>query len=293
MAKTDKCLFLVDGGGSGSRACLRTIDGQILAKNTGGPANLCTDTRQTIANLLQLKQEVYQLAGRDLAASASDYALAGLAGAGAADEGCITQARTALGFAKTYIVTDIELTLAACLGSDDGVVVMIGTGSFLVHQKDGRLQRTGGWGFELGDECGGAWLGRELLRDTIKAFDGQFAHSQLTQSVLDEFGGSPHQMIEFARCAHAKEFARLAPKLIAAYDSHDANAIKIVARAVDILIAMLGPAEKICAQRLCLTGGLGPIYQNWLPTAYQAICYPVTNGPLDGAFMLVQKKLGE
>ncbi|MGJ8526972.1 BadF/BadG/BcrA/BcrD ATPase family protein [Maritalea sp.] len=293
MANEDSSLLLIDGGGSGSRARLCTLDGRILGGASGGAANICTNTQQTIQNLIQLKHEAYQAAGRDLGLSEHDFSLVGLAGAGASRAADLEQLQIALAFKKTHVATDIELTVASALGENDGVVAMLGTGSFIVRQQYGAAQRTGGWGFELGDECGGAWLGRELLRDTIKAYDGLFAPSQLTQKTLQDFGGSPHKMIEFARKSVASDYAKLAPQIVTAYEAQDPVAHQIIDRAIKILISMLGSADKIIAQRLCFVGGLGPIYQKWMPTEYQSICHPPLGGALDGAFLLAKKHFAQ
>jgi N-acetylglucosamine kinase-like BadF-type ATPase len=44
------------------------------------------------------------------------------------------------------------------------VAVLAGTGSIsLARAADGRAGRAGGWGYLLGDEGGGFWLGREAI----------------------------------------------------------------------------------------------------------------------------------
>lgn len=289
MDDIQSCLLLIDGGGSGARARLSTIDGNVLATDEGGPANLSTDFEAASLNLHALAQSVYQKAGRSTSLWQQDYAYVALAGAGASTKK--QDLITSFGFKKMQLATDIDVTLAAALGTEqDGLVAMLGTGSFFVWRKNGQVRRVGGWGFILGDECGGAWLGRELLRATIHAYDGVGPKSELTDQMLEKFNGTPKAMVPFAREAHAADFAKFAPLLVAAYENNDEVAVRIFDRAVAMLCTTLGPAADIPAQHLCFLGGLGPNYQKLVPAAYQAICHPAKGAALDGAFWLAQKE---
>ena len=242
MTADHKCFFLVDGGGSKTHARLTTSLGEILAEAFGGPSNLSTDFDAAKAEILALADELYASCNRSTEQAANDCALIGLAGAGASAQR--DELIAALPFNNLQIVTDIDLTVAAALGeSGDGVVAMLGTGSFFVWREKGQVRRVGGWGFELGDECGGAWLGRELLKQTITAYDGLCPHSPLTENILAEFGGTPKQMVRFAKTEGAREFARLASQIFDAAQKNDPNAQAIINKAIEQIVAILGPAE--------------------------------------------------
>ncbi|MCF4097383.1 BadF/BadG/BcrA/BcrD ATPase family protein [Maritalea mediterranea] len=288
MTRSNSCVLLIDGGGSGARARLCSLSGDVLATGTAGPANISTDFEAAATNLLGLAHTVYTKAGRDIASFAQDYAFVALAGAGASAQR--QELIDRFGFNKMVLATDIDVTLAAALGTvQDGLVAMLGTGSFFVWREQGKVRRVGGWGFILGDEAGGAWLGRELLRDTIKAYDGVAPSSALTQKTLDHFGGTPKKMVPFARDSKAADFAQFAPWVTNAISTDDPVAQRIVKRAVDHLCATLGPADQVPAQHLCFLGGLGRFYQSQMPADYQAICQPAKGEALDGAFWLAQQ----
>ncbi len=165
---------------------------------------------------------------------------------------------------------------------------MLGTGSFFVWRDQGKIRRVGGWGMHLGDECGGAWLGRELLRASIHAYDGIGPQSPLTKDILAQFNGSPKAMVPFARTAQAADFGRFAPALVAAHAANDPVAEAILRRAIQLLCEILGPAAQLPNQYLCFLGGLGPTYQALMPKAYQSICHPAKGDALDGALWLAQ-----
>ncbi|WP_424982399.1 BadF/BadG/BcrA/BcrD ATPase family protein [Maritalea sp. S77] len=291
MNKAQSCVLLIDGGGSGARARLCTLDGTILATGKGGPANLSSDYAGASQNLHALAELVYAQAGRDQSLMAADFAFVALAGAGASAQR--QELIDSFSFQNMTLATDIDVTLAAALGTEqDGVVAMLGTGSFYVWRSQGEVRRVGGWGMHLGDECGGAWLGRELLREAVKAYDKVGIQSPLTAQLIEEFGGSPKAMVPFARDAQAADYAKLAPRLVAAYEQGDSVATAIINRALEMLCATLGPADQLPGQRLCFLGGLGPFYQNHMPADYQAICRSAAGEALDGAFWLAQREFG-
>ena len=53
----------------------------------------------------------------------------------------------------------------AGIGHEPGVVIIAGTGSIAYgHNGQGQAARAGGWGYVLGDEGSGYWIGRHALR---------------------------------------------------------------------------------------------------------------------------------
>ncbi len=289
MTADHKCFFLVDGGGSKTHARLTTASGEILTEAFGGPSNLSTDFDAAKAEILTLTEKLYASCNRTAEQAANDCALIGLAGAGASVQR--DELIAALPFNNCQIVTDIDLTVAAAFGeSGDGVVAMLGTGSFFVWREKGQVKRVGGWGFELGDECGGAWLGRELLRQTIAAYDGLCPHSPLTECTLAEFGGTPKQMVRFAKTKGAREFARLASQIFEVAQNKDPNAKVIIERAVAQITKTLGPAESFPGNRLVMLGGLAALYRPHLPGSYKDVLERAKGEPLDGAYLLAKAK---
>jgi N-acetylglucosamine kinase-like BadF-type ATPase len=67
--------------------------------------------------------------------------------------------------AQCTLVLDIELAYRAYFNPGEGIILYAGTGSIAMHiTESGEVIRSGGWGYLLGDEGAGFWIGREALR---------------------------------------------------------------------------------------------------------------------------------
>ena len=61
--------------------------------------------------------------------------------------------------------TDIALAYRGEFDLGEGIFLYAGTGSIAIHiTRDEKEITSGGWGYLLGDEGGGFWIGREALR---------------------------------------------------------------------------------------------------------------------------------
>lgn len=90
--------------------------------------------------------------------------------------------------ASLTVMSDVEGTHRACLGSRHGVVVISGTGS-IVYGKDatGCSHRAGGWGYLFDDEGGAFWIGKELVGESLRWRDGLTAHDPIFDILLAHF----------------------------------------------------------------------------------------------------------
>ncbi len=288
-ADTERFIIAVDGGGTGCRVRLADRAGRGIATARGGPANVNTDFAAARENILEAVAAAYAAAGLDAARRGRDVAWLGLAGAGFED--LARRMEGALGFAAARVTTDSETTVEGALGGAEGTVALIGTGSFFVRRKDGRDRHVGGWGYHLGDECSGAWLGRELLRAVLLAHDGLIGHSALTKAVFARHGEDPGALVRHAQAASPGEIARLAPEIVQAHAAGDPVAGEIMARGLALLCARL---EALGAQEggaLYMLGGLGPVYQALLPPHYRRLCRAPAGDALSGALALARRHL--
>ena len=220
----------LDGGGSGCRAIICGPDGNEISRVAGGGANLTSDFEAAARNIRDTIMAACREAGLDEAAISASIAVLGVAGAEVGDSALRLSAQ--LPFAMSQVVSDQDITIAGVLGQNDGTLAQIGTGSFFVTQCDTRIRRAGGHGFILGDECSGGWLGREVLRATLRAYDGTAASSLLTNAIMAEFDDDPHKIVLFARDASAAAFAGYAPRLFSAAQDGDVIASAIINEAV-------------------------------------------------------------
>ena len=87
--------------------------------------------------------------------------------------------------ARITVVHDSRLLLAAG-GASTGVAVIAGTGSAAWGTNGrGGEARAGGWGYLLGDEGSGYWLGREAVRHSLRRMNQGQEPDELTRALLD------------------------------------------------------------------------------------------------------------
>nr|WP_026537647.1 BadF/BadG/BcrA/BcrD ATPase family protein [Arthrobacter sp. 9MFCol3.1] len=98
--------------------------------------------------------------------------------------------------ARITVVHDSRLLLAAG-GASTGVAVIAGTGS-AAWGKNGRGEeaRAGGWGYLLGDEGSGYWLGREAVRHSLRRMNQGLEPDELSTALLASCGvDDPNKLI--------------------------------------------------------------------------------------------------
>lgn len=276
-------LIAVDGGGSGCRAVVASFDGQVLGEGRAGPANATSDLDQSIANTRDAIGRALGFAGLDTTDRGQFVAHLGLAGALTAE--VTTRIAKESGLPDVTVGDDLETAFAGALGFGDGVLVSVGTGSVLAGRRNGETSRIGGWGLQVSDQASGAWLGRGLMERTLLCHDGFEPHSDLTASVLAEFGGAL-EIVAFAARATPGDYAKWAPRVVAAADA-DAQAAALLISGAAYLsrgVAVLDPSGRA---PICLTGGLGPAYGRYLPDLQRRLVSP-RGTALDGALQLAR-----
>ena len=171
----DKYVIGVDGGGTKTEAVLISRTGEIIARIRGGSSNL-----QALGEE-KLKQELTSLISRLLKktntpASKVMWLFLGLAGAGRkSDQKKILSLFDDTEFkSKLTVDSDAIIALAGAFGNRPGIILIAGTGSICFGKNEnGKIVRSGGWGYLLGDEGGGYYIGREAVMAALKDLDGR------------------------------------------------------------------------------------------------------------------------
>lgn len=277
-------LIAVDGGGTGCRAVVANWAGRVLGEGAAGPANATTDLAQAIANARAAIGAARQAAGLSQDALQTSVGHLGLAGALTCD--VTSRIAAGCGLQRVTVSDDLETTVFGALGAGDGVLVSVGTGSVLAARQGGALVRLGGWGLQVSDQASGAWLGRALLERVLLCHDGLEQHSALTLAGLEKTGGTAMSIVRFATTARPVDFARLAPLVVAApEDAHGRALLQAGAEYLRRALAVLDPAG---TARVCLAGGLGPVYADWLSPEIQARLVAPAGTALDGALQMAR-----
>jgi N-acetylglucosamine kinase-like BadF-type ATPase len=108
----------------------------------------------------------------------------------AADEAVVRSIMKRIGHkARILVVNDALIALQAGVGDAPGIVIVSGTGSIAYGRNANReASRAGGWGYVLGDEGSGYWIGRLALRAVVRHADGRGRVTSLTPRLLAHFG---------------------------------------------------------------------------------------------------------
>ena len=179
-------LLGVDSGGSKTRVVLADETGRVLGEGQSGCSNYqYVGEARAVAEIETGIDAAFVQAG--VARRMADYACFGIGGADTPDD--MIKARRWVSdnhwAHHGLTVNDGMLPLYAACPQGEGVSIIGGTGAIIWAQTlDGRVARTSGWGYLLGDEGGGWDLGHEALRHMARAADGRGPATLLTERVL-------------------------------------------------------------------------------------------------------------
>ena len=227
----------IDGGGSTVRAAVVSSDLQLRGQSQGPAANPGTVGRESAAQRIQ---DAVRAALDDAGLEPGQIAAVGIgvAGAAAAHAEAWLRAvvRDVLPGALVAPSADYEIALVGALGRRRGVLVLAGTGSLAYGMNAaGESALAGGWGYLLGDEGGGCWLGLEGLRAVIRADDGSGPETSLSGALLAALEiDRPRDLIPWlygAGTPRTQAIAALAPIVLEQAAAGDAAAQEIIARA--------------------------------------------------------------
>lgn len=165
------------------------------------------------------------------------------------------------------LLSDIHLAYRVHFPREAGILLYAGTGAVACTRVNGELKRIGGWGYLLGDEGAGYWIGRAALRALLIYIDKDQMPptGSLEAAVADAISGhSWGDVKNFAYGNNRSEIAALAR--IVFDNAGQATADEILVEAADHLIALTERVDEITGARsrpIIFTGGtsrgVGPL----------------------------------
>ncbi len=169
----------IDVGGSKTVCLLADEDARIIAEGREEGANLQGVGELALEKVLHSVMEK-TLEGTGIVPSAICLGIAGVDRA--SDETVVRSIMSRIGYkARILVVNDALIALQAGVGDDPGIVIVSGTGSIAYGRNEqGEAARAGGWGYVLGDEGSGYWIGRLALRAVVRHADGRGRVTSLT-----------------------------------------------------------------------------------------------------------------
>ncbi len=195
----------IDAGGTKTRALLADDAGRVLGDALAGGANLRTHGELEVEKVLhQVIEEASAAAGAIPAALAL-----GIAGADRpADEAVLRGIFRRIGFREQVVVTnDARIAFVAGSAERVGLALVCGTGSIAWgRNRAGEIARSGGWGWHVGDEGSGFWIGERAIRGVLRAVDGRGPATSLDRALSEHFEIARPEQILYA--IYDREFPR-------------------------------------------------------------------------------------
>jgi len=283
----------VDGGGSGTRARLWSVEGALLGAGEAGPSGLSLGVAAAWQAVDAAAAAAFAQAGLSLAAERKATALAlGLAGANVQALAAEFLA-TNPGWAWVVLGGDGQGALLGAHGGEPGVLLAAGTGSVAeAWLPDGRWASAGGWGFPVGDEGSGSWLGLRAMALAQHALDGRAVAGPLAQAVYGRVGATPAALLAFCAGANQSVYASLAPLVFEQAEADPAAAalLDMAAAALAAHHTALDPEGRL---PLALAGSIALRLQPRLPAALRARCVVPAGDAIDGAHCLFRAALAQ
>jgi len=285
-------LIVADGGASSCRLAAFAEDGRRLAtRRLDKHASLTLSEAEAWQHLSEGIDQLMENAG-----STKRYPVVlvcGLAGALQSERrnrflACVKKA--AGEHCRCHVVTDGHAQLIGAAGARPGVCLAMGTGS-VVHWQDaeGGFGMAGGWGYPIGDEGSGAWLGANALQRYLWQRDGEDIESTLLVDVADRVGSSVSAIQHWTIDARSTKHASLAPLIV----EH--------AKRGDALARQLMEAGAACCERLVrrapdalplyVVGGLAAAYRPWLSARLDRRLAEPFGDALDGLYAIARSSM--
>ncbi len=255
----------IDGGGTRTRVILADAHGNVLARTEGPGTALSPGHESSAADVIKsLIADVLAIADR--ADTRPAVCVVGVAGAG--QERAAQALWSAL--ASRRVADDVSVQGDATIAMEDafgdaaGVLLISGTGSVAFSRApDGRVERCGGWGPNVGDEGSAAWLGRRALSVVTAASDGREPETALGGAMLTALEmESLDELIPWAVDATPAKLATLAPIVMQVAATGDLRANALISLCVEELVLHVRTLARRCfvderaAVPVALAGGL-------------------------------------
>lgn len=292
-----------EGGGTKTRILLADTNGNVCAKEIGGPASdLYIDrakyARETSAMLRRIKRAAKGLGGR--------VTTVGLAAP--MDQKLVEAAVTGLFGPVEFEVAGEGDVALAFYGLSWGISLVAGTGSCCrAFNKEGRWQTCGGFGPQFGDEGSGHWIGRTAITAVMLESDGRGPATALTEK-LNAFLGISRvwEIFRFVnRSGHISgtQIAAFTPYVFEAAQQGDAVARSICRKAGRELGKLINDTmSKVSWTRrpipVVLSGGvfhggrliITPLKQALRKNGKEFEVHPPVTEPAEGIFKVIQNR---
>lgn len=278
----------IDGGGTSTRAIVARTEGRELGRGRAGPSALGQGVRQAWRNIGSATRRAFEAAGLAMPPWNCCAMGAGLSGV---NHGVWRDAFLAEdpGLFRLEAETDSFTMLLGAHRGAPGAIVAAGTGSIgeALH-PDGTRFTVGGWGFPVGDEGSGAWIGLQAVRHAQAAMDGRCAAGPLARRIWRECGDERDALQSW--CAEAGQFAyaQLAPAVFE-YEALDPAAARLLDNAAAALERIARALDYRGRLPLAVSGSIGQRLLPRLSGELRERLVAPADEPIAGALGLIRR----
>lgn len=271
----------IDGGGTKTKAVLIDSEGNVLGVGNSGPSSIRTVSNQVSKqNILEAIKQC--IGDKNITITA---VFAGLGDIESRQDKELVQSfledsPLLSNTSKIQVESDVYNALYGGLGIlNEGVSVIIGTGSVAFGVKDNKTNRVGGYSFKEGDPGSSFDLGRMCLWHVSKILDGRKKRTAFGEALLDVLKISTRvsyvEMLDEYYLDRTKT-AQLA-RLVTTYaELHDEYALEILNEGVKGIVEIIDTCSNnldLSNKNVAIIGSLGnyPTYFLELKRQLEAI----------------------
>lgn len=253
-----KELFLgIDGGGTKTAVCVIDKDMNIIGQAVSGPSSYDTVSIDVLKNNIKEAIEKIEFNGE------IKSVFAGLGGIAKEEDALVVKEvlKEIAAISNSIIEVDNDVVNAyySSLGNEDGIVVIIGTGTVAYGVHNGKSHRCGGYCYQEGDAGSSYDLGRKALQYYARVIDKRMPETEFSKAIADKinvynFGDLAHYFTKATRT----DIASLSR--VVTENSNNEYAKKIINNAVFEMLCMIETVKKeleFDAVNIAIVGSLG------------------------------------
>jgi len=242
-----KMVIGLDGGGTKTLGVVVDEQGCVLSRAKGESSNIQVIGGEKVGWVV--RDLVKTLLSHSASATPIVHLYAGLAGAGRpADREVIHRALESHHLAERITIdTDASAALAGAFAGGPGIIVISGTGAICFGKSDqGVVYRCGGWGYLLGDEGSGYYIGQQALIAALKHLDGRGPQTVLKSAIEEKYQVASVDLLIsliYSGKIDRAEIAALAPMVFSLSEEGDEVSRQIIINAgleIGKIIAAVG-----------------------------------------------------
>jgi N-acetylglucosamine kinase-like BadF-type ATPase len=137
-----------------------------------------------------------------------------------------------LSFFNLVVESDTAIAFEDAFGTEDGLILICGTGSVLFGKLNGEFVRLGGWGKLLGDDGSSYFIGLNFLKRLVKHFDKSTVKIDTENLLYESFSLHRDNIID--KVYHKKfDVASLAPFVVEQAEKGDAICREVIEKEIE------------------------------------------------------------